>query len=120
MATTTARAGFTLIELTIGLLLLDVGVLALAATAAGVVRMTAAGGREGSAALVAAARLEELRVSSCGAPAGVTGVDSTGPFVAGWSVTADGSTRAVHVAVSYADGRRTRTARYESLIACVP
>ncbi len=49
----TARPGFSLLELTIGLLLLDVGVLALAATAGGAVRMAAAGGREGGAALVA-------------------------------------------------------------------
>jgi Tfp pilus assembly protein PilV len=124
MATTKARPGFSLLELTIGLLLLDVGVLALAATAGGIVRMTAAGGREGGAALVAAARLEALRVASCGAaaesPASATGADSTGPFAEAWSVTADGRTARADVAVSWADGRRTRTARYETLIGCPP
>ena len=121
MARQAARAGFSLIELTIGILLLDVGVLALAATAGAIVRLTAAGGREGSAALVAAGRLEALRASACGpAPVDLTGADSAGPFVERWSVASSGATRVVRVAVSYADGRGTRTARFESLVACVP
>jgi len=98
-------------------------VLALAGTAGAVVRLTAAGGREGSAALVAAGRLEAIRATACGLPPSsesVTGSDSAGPFVVRWSVIADGTTRAVRVTVSYADGRGARTVRYESLVACVP
>lgn len=121
---TAGRPGFSLLELTIGLLLLDVGVLAVAATAAGVVRMTAAGGREGGAALVAAARLEALRASSCGPaagpPASAEGTDRAGPFVEWWSVTPDGWTARAGVTVSWADGRATRAARFETLIACWP
>jgi Tfp pilus assembly protein PilV len=121
---TAGRPGFSLLELTIGLLLLDVGVLAVAATAAGVVRMTAAGGREGGAALVAAARLEALRASSCGpagdAPAGAEGTARTGPFVERWSVAPDGWVARADVTVSWADGRGPRAAGFETLIACSP
>lgn len=115
------RAGFSLIELTIALLLLDVGVLALAATAAGVVRLTVAGGREGGAALRAAGRLEALRVSACGpAPAAASGADSAGAFVERWTVAADGPDRTARVVVSYSDGRRTRAGEYVSRFGCVP
>lgn len=121
---TTARPGFSLLELTIGLLLLDVGVLALAATAGGAVRMAAAGGREGGAALVAAARLEALRAASCppeaGLPSASAGTERTGPYVEVWSVAPDGRTAHADVTVSWADGRATRTTRFATLIACVP
>jgi len=97
-------------------------VLALAATAGGIVRMTVLGGREGASSLVAASRLEELRASACSTaagPAAVTGgADTTGPFAERWSLAADGPVRAVEVAVSYSDGRRTRSARYETAISC--
>ncbi len=123
MARAGVRAGFSLIELTISLLLLDVGVLALAATAGGIVRMTAAGGREGSAALVAAARLEELRVSACGPaapPGSASGADSTGPFLARWTLGPAAPAREAQVVVSWADGRGTRTATFATRVACAP
>jgi Tfp pilus assembly protein PilV len=120
----TNRPGFSLLELTIGLLLLDVGVLALAATAAGAVRMAAAGGREGGAALVAAARLEALRASPCGpeadSPSASAGSDRAGPYLEEWSVAPDGRTARVDVTVSWVDGRAARAAPFASLLACVP
>jgi hypothetical protein len=122
--TARGRPGFSLVELTIGIVLLEVGVLALAATAGGVVRLTVLGGREGSSSLVGAARLEELRATACGLPVGASGVASgasrSGLYDERWSVTADGSERAVQLAVSYEDGRRTRTDLYETAIACPP
>lgn len=118
------RRGFSLLELTFGLLLLDVGVLALTATAGGVARMTAAGSREGGAALVAAARFEGLRSSSCAAaadaPSGSAGTDREGPFLVRWSVLPDGWTARAEVTVSWADGRAGRVARFETLIGCDP
>jgi len=115
------RAGFSLIELTVAILLLDVGVLALAATAAGVVRLTAAGGREGSAALVAAGRLEALRVMGCGPDSGgAAGADSVGRFLERWSVAPDGPGRMARVIVSYADGAGLRSAESVALFGCAP
>ncbi len=115
------RAGFSLIELMVAVLLLDVGVLALAATAAGVVRLTTAGGREGSAALLAAARREALRVSACGVDSlGAAGADTEGPFAVSWSVAPGGTDRTVRVRVSYADGRAVRRVESDSRFACAP
>jgi Tfp pilus assembly protein PilV len=118
------RPGFSLVETTVGIVLLEVGVLALAAAAGGVVRMTVLAGREGGSSLVGAARLEELRSTACALPVGstgvVTGTSTTGLYDEHWSLTADGPARAVQLAVSYADGRRTRTDLYETVIACAP
>jgi hypothetical protein len=86
--------------------------------------MTAAGGRDGGAALTAEARLEALRAASCGpaaeAPAAAEGTERTGPFVERWSVAPDGWTARADVSVSWADGRTARTARFETLIVCPP
>jgi len=116
--------GFSLVELCVGILLLEVGVLVLAGTAGSIVRMTVVGGREGGSSLVAASRLEELRASACSAvtAAGgtVSGASTTGPYAERWTVTADGPMRAVEVAVSYEDGRGTHSTVYETAIGCAP
>jgi len=121
---TKVRPGFSLVEVTIGVVLLEVGVLALAVAAGGIVRMTSLGGRDGGASVVAAARFEELRATACALPAGESGTVSgggvTGLYDERWSVAGDGPARVVQLAVSYADGRRTRAALYETVIACPP
>lgn len=118
-----AIRGVSLVDLTVGILLLEVGVLALVATAGGVVRLTLLGGREGAASLVAASRLEELRATACATTAGPpgTGGDArSGPFEERWTIISAGSGRTVQVLVSYADGQGTRAALYETAVECAP
>ena len=65
------RAGFTIVEIVVAIMVTAVGLLALAGTAALVTRMLARGRRAEVAALFAQQRLERARVAAC-AP------DSTG------------------------------------------
>jgi hypothetical protein len=112
------------VELLLAIVLLEAGVLALAATASGVVRLTVLGGRSGGAAVVAASRLDALRASACalpGAPAAFlsdSAADSR--FRERWSLALAGRARAARVVVSYADGPRARSDVYETVIACPP
>ncbi len=110
--------GFSLVDVAVGVLLLDVGVLALASTASGAVRLAARGGREGAAALVASARLEQLRASACAGRA--AGDSLAGPYAVRWSSSADGTQRVLQVTVSFADGGRTRGTRFEAVVECAP
>jgi hypothetical protein len=113
--------GFSLVELTVGVLLLEVGVLALVATAGGIVRMTLWGGREGGSALVAGARFEALRGSVCESDSGAaSGAAREGPYDERWTVAVEGTARAVRLDVSFGDGRRTRTVRFETVVECAP
>ncbi len=57
--------GFTLVELMVALLMLDVGLLALLAAAGVVTRMISRGERLAGAAAFAAQRLERLRTTAC-------------------------------------------------------
>jgi prepilin-type N-terminal cleavage/methylation domain-containing protein len=115
-------SGFSLIELLLAVVLLGAGVLALAATASGVVRMTVLGGRSGGSAVVAASRFDALRATACALPAGQAGMVSDsaadGRFREHWSVAPSGSTRAARVVVAYADGPHQRSDLYETVIAC--
>ena len=61
----TGRAGFTLVELIVAIVILTVGVLGLASTAAVVTRQIGGGAQQARAAIVAQARFEALRGMSC-------------------------------------------------------
>jgi hypothetical protein len=115
-------SGFSLVESLLAIVLLEVGVLALAATASGVVRMTVLGGRAGASAARADSRFEALRASVCAWPqgAGTAVTDSTADarFRERWSVADAGPARAAQVVVTYADGPHRRTDVYETVIAC--
>jgi hypothetical protein len=115
-------SGFSLVELLLAVVLLEAGVLALAATASGVVRMTVLGGRSGGSAIVAASRFDALRASACALPGGpaATVSDSAADsrFRERWSVALSGPARAAQVVVSYADGPHRRSDVYETVIAC--
>jgi Tfp pilus assembly protein FimT len=114
--------GFSLVELVLAVVLLEVGVLALAATSSGIVRMTVLGGRAGGSAVMAASRFEALRATACtllpDAPAIVDDSVADGRFHERWSVAASGPVRAAQVVVSYADGPLRRRDVYETVIVC--
>ena len=66
------RSGFTLLEVIAAIILVDVGLLALVAGSAVLVRQTSQLRAKAAALHVAANRLELLGIETCGADAGVT------------------------------------------------
>ncbi|HEX4468649.1 MAG TPA: hypothetical protein VH080_03905 [Gemmatimonadaceae bacterium] len=77
-----ARGGFSLIELLVALVLLEVGLLALVGMAAGSTRETNASRREAAALSLASARLE--RTASLACRGSDSGVSSAGPGLTEW------------------------------------
>jgi Tfp pilus assembly protein PilV len=108
--------GFTVVEVVVATLVLTVGVLALAGTAAAVSRMERWGQHRGESAVAATARLEQLRSGGCGSL--TSGRDSTGRYRLQWTVATAGALRSVALTVSYADGRSDRNDRFESVVWC--
>lgn len=105
-----------LVELVVAMLVLTVGVLALAGTAAAVSRMVEWGQRLGGSAIAAQSRLEALRSGGCAALG--DGRDAVGRYRLQWSVAAAGSLRTVALTVDYPDGRGDRRDRFEALAWC--
>ena len=108
--------GFTLAELVVALLVLTVGVLALAGTAAAVSRMVGWGQRLGASAVAARSRLEALRSGGCASLG--AGRDSVGHYRLEWSVARAGALRTVTLTVVYPDGRGERGERFEAVAWC--
>jgi Tfp pilus assembly protein PilV len=97
--------GLTLVEIPIALLLLAVGLLALAGTAATVTRTLTDVKRAGDAASLAGAQLEVLRAGGCEGPA--SGSNPGGRYRIGWTKEEDGTgTAEITVAVTGSGLRR--------------
>lgn len=111
------RAGFTLVELLVAMIIFAVGMLGLAATAGSVTRMMGGAKRQTIAAQVAQSRIERLRATPC------TTLTSGSETVRGvtnfWTVSA--VTRGVNVtdSVVFATSRGgTRTRVYKTTLSC--
>lgn len=65
MKTIKSQSGFTIIEIIIAIIVLTVGVLALASTAALVTRMISRGQRSAEASAFATRRVERMRIAAC-------------------------------------------------------
>jgi prepilin-type N-terminal cleavage/methylation domain-containing protein len=111
-----SERGFSLVEVMIAIVVLTVGVLGLAASAAQVTRMTGQGGRFSGSAAVAESRFEQLRADGCDDIA--DGSASTGKYSESWRVTSSGLLRVVTVTVTYNDVGRTRNDAFISTISC--
>ena len=111
------RAGFTLVELLVAMMVFAVGMLGLAATAASVTRMMGGAKRQTIAATVAQSRLEKLRSSPC---ASITsGSETVRGITNVWTVTA--VTRGVSVkdSVAFPSSRnKTRSKVYKTTLPC--
>ena len=112
------RSGFTIIEIMVAMLVLTVGLLALAGSAALVTRMVTQGHLDTEASTVAAQRFEILRSQPCDSISGDTA--TMGPHATTWTVTtiANGRARQVTVQVASPTTRGSRSRDYATTIFC--
>lgn len=114
--------GFTIVEVVVAVLILTVGLLALASTAALVTRMVGQGDRYTEAANLAGRQFETFRsqwtgTNCAGAADGSTAVSG---FTVSWRVTsvANGRARQVELTVTSPTGRGSRTDTFYNTILC--
>jgi prepilin-type N-terminal cleavage/methylation domain-containing protein len=118
-------SGFTLVEVLVAIVVLSVGVLAMAGSTAMVTRMIGRGKVETRVAQAASRRVEGLRMAAlsttprCTAGAFASG----GPVTANgltesWTVPAAGKVRSVQVNIIYRTVRGPRTATIQTRIDC--
>lgn len=112
-----SRRAFTLVEIVVAIMLLSVGVLALAGTAVLVLRLIGAGGTHAVAAATAESRFEILRATPCAALA--SGSSVARGVQEQWSVGPAG-TRLFDVSdsLSYATAFGAHTQEFRSLVWC--
>lgn len=111
--------GFSLTEVMVAIMILAVGVIALAMSAGAITKMTTQGGRTGGAASVASSRFEILRATPCASLA--SGNATTGRYTERWVVTTvNTNLRTAAVQVSYNTGTTTRSATFTTRINCAP
>ena len=113
--TASARHGFTLAELIVALVLLTVGLLALASTSAFLTYEIAANGRAERAAAIGQSRLEILRTGIC---ADAQGRESVHGLSVAWSVAPSGRSALATVEVSWAERGKAVAQRYASGYTC--
>ena len=112
------RTGLTIVELLIAIVILTVGVLALAATAGLVAAHVGDGGRLTGAAHAARSTLDSLRGVPC---AGLTsGSVTRGGVTLSWTTTRDSLAADIVVAVGSSLRRRSRTDAYRGTVPCAP
>jgi prepilin-type N-terminal cleavage/methylation domain-containing protein len=120
-----SSSGLTLVEVLMALIVLGVGIVALAGSSSVITRMIGRGKAETHAALAASRRMEILRSAAhstsprCTAPAFASGgpalVDGASEW---WAVPAAGAVRRVRVTVAYLTVRGSRSAVLETDIEC--
>lgn len=110
------RNGFTLVEVLVAVLFIDVAVLASVATSALVVRRQVELRAHIAASEAAANRIEMLALGAC---AGTSG-SAAGPhgIVEQWSVTIAGGVRSMRDSVSFRAGRNEKSVVLESRRRC--
>jgi prepilin-type N-terminal cleavage/methylation domain-containing protein len=111
------RAGFTLVELMVAMLMFTVGLLALASTSAVVVGQMGDAGRMGVAASVAQTRIERLRSGACGTAQ--TGTNTGRGVSESWTVTPMTRSARIDVTITYSTRRGLRSQSYRSMMRCV-
>ena len=112
------RTGLTIVELLIAIVILTVGVLALAATAGLVAAHVGDGGRLTGAAHAARSALDSLRGVPC---ASLTSASAArGSFVVEWTVTRDSLAAEIVMTVGSTLRRRTRSDAFRATVPCAP
>jgi hypothetical protein len=112
------RTGVTIIELLIAIVILTVGVLALAATAGLVAAHVGDGGRLTGAAHAARSTLDSLRGVPC--PSLTSGSAGRGAVTLEWTVARDSLAAEIAVAVGSNLRRRARRDAFRATVPCAP
>ena len=112
-----ARQGFTLVELIIAIIILVVGVLGLASTAAVVMRQITASSMQTRAAMMAQSRLEQLRSVPCANMA--NGNATSNGVTETWRVTVNARTATLVTVVTWTERRVARSVTFTSERTCV-
>ncbi|MDQ3696939.1 MAG: prepilin-type N-terminal cleavage/methylation domain-containing protein [Gemmatimonadota bacterium] len=116
-----ARAGFTVVEVIVAIMILTVGVLGLASTAATVTRMMGSAEIESDAATIATARFETLRATRCPVASGsASGAGISERWVVSQMGNAAFRMYQVVDTVQYRNRRGLRTQAYRSVVQCLP
>lgn len=112
------QRGFTIIEVLVAVLVLTVGILGLATTAALVTRMIGQGERFSQASTMAAEQFEIFRSQQCTSLA--AGNATRGGITLSWTVqnAAGGRARTVTIEVLTPTGRGTRADTFSTTIGC--
>ena len=110
--------GFTIVEVIVAIMILSVGLLALASSAAVATRMISQGQRYSEASVMANERFEILRSLPCDSLK--NGSATADQFTVAWRVTsvASGRARQADVAVMSPTGRGNRTDSFGTVILC--
>jgi prepilin-type N-terminal cleavage/methylation domain-containing protein len=118
-----ARSGFTIVEVLVAVMILGVGVVALAGSSATVTRMIGRGKIDTRAAQLATQRVEALRLAAYSTTPHCTALANgasapTEHVTVSWTVTAAGTRRTVDVSASYRTPAGTRTETLTTFIEC--
>ncbi|MFL5615765.1 MAG: prepilin-type N-terminal cleavage/methylation domain-containing protein [Gemmatimonadaceae bacterium] len=111
-----ARAGFTLAELLVALMIFSVGALAMTATSANIITMMTASKNRTTAADVAEARLEKMRGQGCSTH--TTDSTTTRGVFESWKTVKLARADDVTVQVRFMSNRRLQTRVYRSFLPC--
>jgi prepilin-type N-terminal cleavage/methylation domain-containing protein len=124
--TNRSQGGFTIVEVLIAIVMLSIGVLALASSSGTITRMMYDGRSKTDVAAVAQSVLDSLRTQaysagypSCSALTSATGTPPQPGMTVGWVVTGDPATQLdLKVRVGYRSGRGTRTDSVSTTLFC--
>ena len=111
-----ARAGFTLAELLVALMVFSVGALAMVATSANVMTLITASKNRTLAAELAASRFDRMRGQPCSAH--TTDSATTRGITEVWQVVKLAKADDVTVRVSFVANHRTQSRIYRSFLQC--
>lgn len=119
------QAGFTIVEVLLAVIMLTVGVLALASSSASTTRMMSFGQKKTDATAIAQSVLDSLRyraaATSPKCTALASGSQNTSPklgFTTSWTVATSGDQRNISVGVTYSVGPNTKTETVTSSFFC--
>jgi prepilin-type N-terminal cleavage/methylation domain-containing protein len=114
-----ARGGFTIIELVVAMIIMTVGVLALATSSAGVAKQMRAGNQSALASVIAQSRLETIRSLGCSSLS--DGTATTRGMTEKWNISfLSGRSRVVTESVTYVPRAKvSRTLALRSVVPCL-
>lgn len=114
------RAGFTLVEIMVAVVILSIGILGLAATASVVTRQMTGSVHQSVAANVAYSRMEHIRTGNCVAMADSSGTATTRNVREKWVITKTNNALLVYDTITYLVRGTKKTQAYHAEFPCTP